>query len=76
VDIGAPRITLLSEPARFEGLGVMSFILAGRSEKSRAVAVRRSLKWVFVAGKVLMRAVDKTLSGGERKRTISATNYR
>lgn len=56
------------EPARFEGLKVDSFIAAGARDKS-AAAVRHALERVGLEpGKYAHRAVDKTLSGGERKR--------
>ena len=56
------------EPARFEGLSVRSFILAGVKEKS-VDTVCRSLGQVDLdPRKYIDRAVDKTLSGGERKR--------
>ncbi|MDY6825512.1 MAG: ABC transporter ATP-binding protein [Thermodesulfobacteriota bacterium] len=56
------------EPARFEGLSVKSFISAGAMDKSEEKA-----EWALdVVGlkpsEYLNRAVDKTLSGGERKR--------
>jgi Fe-S cluster assembly ATP-binding protein len=56
------------EPARFEGLSLSRFVTAGardRSEKS----VRRVLELVGLEpDRYLDRAVDRTLSGGERKR--------
>jgi Fe-S cluster assembly ATP-binding protein len=77
VDERARRgITLLfQEPARFEGLGVMSFILAGAKEKSRTIAEEALAKVGLAPEKYLMRAVDKTLSGGERKRIELASIY-
>ncbi len=70
VDERARRgITLAwQEPARFEGLRVDRFILAGAKERSGAT-VRRVLERVGLdPEKYAARAVDKTLSGGERKR--------
>jgi Fe-S cluster assembly ATP-binding protein len=70
VDERARRgITLAwQEPARFEGLRVDRFILAGARERSGAT-VRRVLERVGLdPEKYAARAVDKTLSGGERKR--------
>ena len=70
VDERARRgITLAwQEPARFEGLRVDKFILAGAKERSGAT-VRRVLERVGLdPEKYAARAVDKTLSGGERKR--------
>ena len=56
------------EPARFEGLGVAEFILAGAAEK-RDETVRESLAMVGLdPDHYAKRAVDRTLSGGERKR--------
>ncbi|HOJ33178.1 MAG TPA: ABC transporter ATP-binding protein [Candidatus Hydrogenedentes bacterium] len=70
VDERARRgITLAwQEPARFEGLRVADFLLAGAKNKRRSVAAD-ALKTVGLEpDKYLNRAVDKTLSGGERKR--------
>ena len=70
VDERARRgITLAwQEPARFEGLRVDRFILAGAKERSGAT-VRRVLERVGLdPERYAARAVDKTLSGGERKR--------
>lgn len=56
------------EPARYEGLTVESFINAGAGDKSRD-AGRRALDLVGLEPEeYLDRAVDRTLSGGERKR--------
>lgn len=56
------------EPARFEGLKVDRFVAAGAKEKT-AGKVREVLAKVGLDPDVYMkRAVDKTLSGGERKR--------
>jgi Fe-S cluster assembly ATP-binding protein len=69
VDERARRgITLAwQEPARFEGLSVDTFIRAGAKDKSLAEA-RCVLEEVgLAADEYLSRAVDKTLSGGERK---------
>jgi Fe-S cluster assembly ATP-binding protein len=70
VDERARRgITLAwQEPARFEGLRVDRFIVAGAKDKSTA-RVRESLERVGLdPDRYLRRAVDRTLSGGERKR--------
>jgi Fe-S cluster assembly ATP-binding protein len=75
VDERARRgITLAwQEPARFEGLRVDKFILAGARDKS-AGTVRRVLERVGLdPEKYASRAVDKTLSGGERKRVELAS---
>jgi Fe-S cluster assembly ATP-binding protein len=56
------------EPARFEGLSVEKFIKAGAKNKTLD-ACSRSLEQVGLATEeYLGRAVDRTLSGGERKR--------
>lgn len=56
------------EPARFEGLRVDRFVAAGAEDKSTAT-VRSALEKVGLdPDKYIKRAVDKTLSGGERKR--------
>ncbi len=56
------------EPARFEGLGVRSFLLAGARDKSTALAESVLEQVGLEPRRYLPRAVDKTLSGGERKR--------
>lgn len=56
------------EPARFEGLLVQDFIRAAAREKSEA-RLREVLEAVGLSpDRYLKRAVDRTLSGGERKR--------
>ncbi|MBD3385400.1 ATP-binding cassette domain-containing protein [candidate division KSB1 bacterium] len=56
------------EPARYEGLTVRSFIRAGADDKSEQNC-RHALELVGLDPKTyLSRAVDRTLSGGERKR--------
>lgn len=56
------------EPARFEGLTVRQFIRAGAKDKNSAL-IEAALDQVGLEpSKYLSRAVDKTLSGGERKR--------
>jgi len=55
------------EPARFEGLPVHSFLRAAARDKSDD-RVRRTLEQVGLdPGSYYHRAVDRTLSGGERK---------
>jgi Fe-S cluster assembly ATP-binding protein len=59
---------VFQEPARFEGLGVPEFVLAGAKDKSTKT-LDRALEMVGLdPTKYKTRAVDKTLSGGERKR--------
>lgn len=56
------------EPARFEGITVGDYLLLGMKEKKQ-VEVEEALERVILHPKeYLKRKVDKTLSGGERKR--------
>jgi len=56
------------EPARYEGLSVERFVSAGATDKSEQ-KTRWALERVGLdSGVYLQRAVDRTLSGGERKR--------
>lgn len=56
------------EPARYEGLSVRDFIAAGAKDAS-SKRVARALETVGLSPDAyLPRAVDRTLSGGERKR--------
>jgi Fe-S cluster assembly ATP-binding protein len=75
VDERARRgITLAwQEPARFEGLRVDRFIVAGAKDKSRATVERVLRRVGLDPEKYATRAVDKTLSGGERKRVELAS---
>ena len=70
VDERAQRgITLAwQEPARFEGLLVRRFITAGAKDKGHAKAAAALEQVGLDPEKYLDRAVDRTLSGGERKR--------
>ena len=65
----AMGITLAwQEPARFEGLKVKDFVLAPLKEKKIEVA-KKALETVGLKPELYLdRAVDKTLSGGERKK--------
>ncbi len=57
------------EPARFEGISVRSFVTLNTPEEKREEAAREALAAVgFDPDAYLDRRVDKTLSGGERKR--------
>ncbi len=56
------------EPARFEGLRVDKFILAGARGRDRETVERVLHRVGLDPEKYAARAVDKTLSGGERKR--------
>lgn len=75
VDERARRgITLAwQEPARFEGLRVDRFILAGAKDRSRATVERVLRRVGLDPDKYASRSVDKTLSGGERKRVELAS---
>lgn len=55
------------EPARFEGLSVFDFLMAGKRSKSREEALK-ALKLVGLDEGILDRKMDHSLSGGERKR--------
>lgn len=55
------------EPARFQGLRVEDFLMATAGKKGEGV-IEALAKVGLSAEKYLSRAVDKTLSGGERKR--------
>jgi len=61
------------EPARFEGLTVHDFLMAASKEKAE-VNIRNALVMVgLTPDNYLNRAVDKTLSGGERKKVELAS---
>jgi len=63
------------EPARFEGLTVRDYILAGMNERDENL-LEESLRLVMLEPKdYLKRPVDKTLSGGERKRIELASVF-
>jgi Fe-S cluster assembly ATP-binding protein len=77
VDERARRgITLAwQEPARFEGLRVDRFIAAGAKDKSREKVREALAKVGLEPDRYEHRAVDKTLSGGERKRIELASIF-
>jgi len=56
------------EPARYEGLKIRDFLSAAAKDKSEAELIRTMNRVGLSAKDYLDRAVDKTLSGGERKR--------
>lgn len=56
------------EPARFEGLSIYDYILLGSSNKKHNLADEQMEKMRMVANEYHYRNVDKTLSGGERKK--------
>ncbi|HPC38936.1 MAG TPA: ABC transporter ATP-binding protein [Exilispira sp.] len=66
---------VFQEPARFEGIKVSDFILAGAKEKTNDILENALNKVGLIPGKYKDRAVDKTLSGGERKRIELASVY-
>jgi Fe-S cluster assembly ATP-binding protein len=61
------------EPARFEGLTVGDFILTAAKEKSLESAATILQQVGLDPDEYLKRAVDKTLSGGERKKVELAS---
>ena len=61
------------EPARFEGLLVGRFVLSGSKDKSAARAAAALERVGLEPKKYMTRAVDRTLSGGERKRVELAS---
>jgi len=64
------------EPARFEGITVYKYVGLGIREKKKRDRVIAALSGVSLLPKVYMRrAVDDTLSGGERKRIELAAVY-
>ena len=75
VDQRAARgITLAwQEPARFEGLTVEKFIAAGARNGSRKAVAEQLGRVGLDPAAYLGRAVDRTLSGGERKRVELAS---
>lgn len=56
------------EPARYEGLTVESFISAGATDKSSRNSGQALERVGLEPDEYLARAMDRTLSGGERKR--------
>ena len=61
------------EPARFEGLRVERFVLAGAKDRSTDTARRVLARVGLDPDRYMGRAVDRTLSGGERKRVELAS---
>lgn len=62
------------EPARFEGLTVANYLKVGRRPgRSSSLSPKECLAMVGLPEKYLPRAVDATLSGGERKRVELAS---
>jgi len=61
------------EPARFEGLSIRDFLSASARDKSEDSIASALSKVALDPDQYLSRAVDKTLSGGERKRVELAS---
>ncbi|HDP80127.1 MAG TPA: ATP-binding cassette domain-containing protein, partial [Spirochaetes bacterium] len=61
------------EPARFEGLSINSFLSAAAADKSPDTVTAALEKVGLSPDDYLSRAVDRTLSGGERKRVELAS---
>lgn len=56
------------EPARFEGIPIIDFILLGSKEKGHTLAETYMDNMRLTVSEYRTRQVDKTLSGGERKK--------
>lgn len=56
------------EPARFEGIPIIDFILLGSREKGHTLAENYMDNMRLTVSEYRTRQVDKTLSGGERKK--------
>jgi Fe-S cluster assembly ATP-binding protein len=56
------------EPARYEGLKIRDFILAGAQERSEEVLADVLQRVALDVRRYADRAIDRSLSGGERKR--------
>jgi Fe-S cluster assembly ATP-binding protein len=63
------------EPARFEGLKIRDFLKAAAKDKSEKNLLNALNAVGLRCGDYIDRAVDKTLSGGERKRIELASIY-
>jgi len=61
------------EPARYEGLKVIDFVLAPLVDKDPGAAEKALLTVGLKPDEYLYRAIDKTLSGGERKKVELAS---
>lgn len=61
------------EPARYEGLKINDFLLASRTKKDDKLSVDALDQVGLNPKQYLNRAVDKTLSGGERKKVELAS---
>jgi Fe-S cluster assembly ATP-binding protein len=63
------------QEARFEGITVEDYLLLGMKQKDRAEAERALQNVLLDPKEYLKRKVDKTLSGGERKRIELASIF-
>lgn len=63
------------EPARFEGLTVKDYITVGMKDKNHSLIEEVLHHVLLEPGDYLNRQVDKTLSGGERKRIELASVF-
>jgi Fe-S cluster assembly ATP-binding protein len=61
------------EPARFEGLSILDFILIGSEKKGHTLAEQYLEQMRLTPSEYRQRQVDKTLSGGERKKVELAS---
>lgn len=63
------------EPARFEGLTVRDYLILGMAQPNRERLEAALAAVALRPDRYLRRAVDRTLSGGERKRIELASVY-
>ena len=56
------------EPARFEGLSILDYILLGSAQKGHTLAEEYLEQMRLTPSEYRSRQADKTLSGGERKK--------
>jgi len=61
------------EPARFEGLSILDYVLLGSKEKNYSLAENYLEQMRLAPEEYKHRQVDKTLSGGERKKVELAS---
>lgn len=62
-------------PARYEGISVAEYLRISSKEKIEELQMEEALALVQLESSYLSRKVDKTLSGGERKRIELASVY-
>jgi Fe-S cluster assembly ATP-binding protein len=61
------------EPARFEGLSILDYVTLGSEKKGHTVAEKYIEQMRLTPSEYRSRQVDKTLSGGERKKVELAS---